>query len=141
MLRMSDAAALGLHATTILVDGGPPRTVRELAHRLGASEAHLAKVMQRLVKAGLVSSYRGPSGGFVLSCDPAETTLLQVYEAVEGPLTVRDCLLDERRCAGLCLLGEVIPSVNRLVTEHLSKTTLGSIGSGSFAPQIGSEPR
>jgi Rrf2 family nitric oxide-sensitive transcriptional repressor len=60
VLRMSDAASLALHGMVILAEA-PERRVsaRAIASELDASEAHLAKVLQRLARAGLVESVRG----------------------------------------------------------------------------------
>ena len=65
MLKISEAATLALHTAFFLVTNPDRRlTTREMASTMGASEAHLSKVLQRLVHAGLVESVRGPKGGF-----------------------------------------------------------------------------
>jgi len=48
--------------------------------------------MQRLTKLGLLRSIRGPGGGFLQARPPAQIKLLEVYEAVEGPLEPQDCV-------------------------------------------------
>ncbi len=71
IVKISDAVALGIHAATLLaVVPGKSYTTRAMADGLGVSEAHLAKVMQRLSRAGIVVSRRGPKGGFVLAKAP-----------------------------------------------------------------------
>jgi Rrf2 family protein len=94
MLHISDAASLALHAM-VLIAGKPDTLVstHEIAEQLGVSENHLAKVRQTLSRAGLVESTRGPHGGFRLAKSAAEITLLDVYEAVEGPIRPTSCLL------------------------------------------------
>lgn len=130
LLRISDAASLGLHAMTCLAGrrGGPARTA-EIASTLGCSHAHLAKVFQRLAKAGLVRSERGPRGGFGLARPAEQITLGDVYEAIEGPLRPTDCLLARPVCGSRgCLLGDLLKSVNRQVDEYLRATTLADLG-------------
>lgn len=96
-----------------------------MAEALGASEATLAKVMQRMVKAGLVTSKRGPHGGFELAQAPEDVTLLEVYESVEGEIEVTRCLLGAPVCGKKrCPLGGLFERVSREVTAELSKTTL-----------------
>ena len=64
ILRISDAASLGIHACALIAENGKKKiNVSVMADQLKASKAHLAKVMQRLVKSGIVSSTRGPLGG------------------------------------------------------------------------------
>jgi Rrf2 family protein len=126
ILRISDAVTLGLHAMVLLAaDREDHLSAGEMARRLSASEAHLAKVLQRLAREGLVRSIRGPHGGFRLARACDEVTLLEVYEAIEGPLTESICLLEAPVCGGeSCLLGGLIATVNRQVREHLAETRL-----------------
>ncbi len=136
MLRISDAASLGLHAMAVLasVDDSSKMSVTSLAKRLAVSDHHLAKVMQRLNKHGLVSSRRGPKGGFVLARPSDEISLLEVFEAIEGPLPNKTCLMNTRVCNGTCILGDLLYSINRMVREHLENNTLADMASG-FEPK------
>jgi Rrf2 family protein len=118
-----------LHAMALLAaNGRPANTTTEISTRLRASEAHLSKVLQRLAKAGLVASTRGPKGGYSLAKGPGEISLLDVYEAMDGPLAARECLLGEPICAGSqCIFGDLLGSVNAQVRQHLARTTLGDL--------------
>jgi Rrf2 family protein len=129
MLRISEAAALALHAAALLAtEPDEQRSTGEMARSLQVSEAHLSKVLQRLGRHGLVRSSRGPRGGWVMNADPEKVTLLQVYEAVEGPLAPSSCLLEGRRCSGQsCILGGLLEVVNRQVIDYLSNTRLASL--------------
>ena len=136
MLKISDAANLALHAMSVLAatKGPGQASVTRLAERLGVSEHHLAKVMQRLSKVGLVRSRRGPKGGFSLGRPADEILLMEVFEAIEGPIPERTCLLGRKVCKGdHCLLGDLIHSVNEQVREHLTRTRLSEMRTG-FAP-------
>ena len=125
ILKISDAATLAIHAMTFLtLKQDKLLSNHELATTLGASEHHLSKVMQRLVKAGLVNSHRGPSGGFNLDTDPKKTTLLEVYEAIEGPLKPSTCLLGASVCNDNCMLGNLVASINQQVSDYFKNTTL-----------------
>jgi Rrf2 family protein len=126
VLRISDAASLALHTMVYLADGRErPRTAKEIASTFKVSEAHLAKVLQRLAKAGLVLSAPGPHGGFHLRDGAEQTTLLQVYEAIEGPLSSTHCLLGVPVCGGKkCVLGRLVCNLNAQVRKHFSTTRL-----------------
>jgi Rrf2 family protein len=103
-------------------------TAHEVAETLSVSEAHLAKVLQRLARTGLVESVRGPKGGFALARAGEEISLLQVYEAIEGPLEDTHCLLGEPVCRGdRCILGGLLETVNRQAREYLAGTTLNEL--------------
>ena len=58
----------------------------------------LFKILRKMVKAGLVKSYRGPHGGYVLAKSAADITFLEVIEAVDGPLLVNRCLSEVTQC-------------------------------------------
>jgi Rrf2 family protein len=64
--------------------------------------AFLTKILQPLIRAGLVRSKRGVAGGFSLARDPARVTLLDVMEAVDEPLALNVCLLEGQSCEREC---------------------------------------
>ena len=128
LVRVSDAAALGLHAMAYLATRGTERSAtRQIAGRTGVSEAHLAKVLVKLERAGLVRGTRGPGGGFALARPADAITLKDVYEAIEGPLKPVKCLLNRAICAGPCMLGDLLADVDELVTGRLTATRLSDV--------------
>jgi Rrf2 family protein len=138
LLKISDAASLALH-TGILLASDPARlwSTPELTAAMQVSGAHLAKVLQRLTKARLVRSVRGPKGGFTLARPAAEVTLLQVYEAIEGPLEPPTCLLGAPVCRlKTCMLGGLVAEVDARVRTFLEGARLSDVAS-EHAPSPG----
>lgn len=133
-LRISEAASIGLHAMTLLAsEQGRTYAVRRMAESLRVSEAHLSKVMQRLNRVGLVSSVRGPAGGYSLGKPREKITLLDIVEAIDGPLDPSDCIMPERTCHGTaCIFGDLLAVVNEKVREHLRNTKLSGLA-GTYA--------
>jgi Rrf2 family protein len=129
LLRVSEAASLALHTMVLLAARNGARvSAPEMARRLRASEAHLSKVLQRLAHVGLVTSVRGPRGGFSLSRPAGSITLLEVYEAIEGPLQATKCLAREPVCGGRrCLLGGLVGDINTRVRRYLANTRLSEL--------------
>lgn len=125
-IKISEACSLALHTMALLAaDHDTKYTTSQIAGILYASDNHLSKVMQRLVKAGLVRSVRGPGGGFTLSRPAGEITLLEIYETIEGPFSRNECLLSKQLCDGKnCLFGDLLERINREVYDHLSNHTL-----------------
>lgn len=129
VLGLSEAASLALHAMAYLA-ANPGRRVstQQVADVLCASRAHLSKVLQRLSKAGLVASLPGPGGGFVLENGSEATSLLDIYEIIEGPLTPRSCLLGHPICRGeKCILGGLVERLGEQVRSYLAGTRVSDL--------------
>ncbi len=126
-IRISEAASLALH-TAALLAAYPAElfSVGKVAGMLGVSEAHLSKVLQRLAHAGLVTSVRGPHGGFAMAPELAGTTLLTVYEAIEGPLALNLCQQSPSGCDSkdACLVQPVWRQLQEQIRQVLSSHTL-----------------
>ena len=71
---------------------------KDICREQDITPAFLTKILQPLIKLGIVGSHRGVGGGFFLMKDPAEVTLLDVIRAEEGPLHLNLCLADEAYC-------------------------------------------
>ncbi len=87
-MRLGRAAAYAVFATTHLAENGDgtPIQGRDIAECCGIPSGHLLKILQQLVRAQVLSSERGPAGGFVLRKPPNEISLLEIVEAIEGPI-------------------------------------------------------
>jgi len=130
ILKISEAASLALH-TAVILTANPNKLIstKEFASMLSASEAHLSKVLQRLEKAGIVISTRGPKGGFKLTRSGDEIALIDVYEAIDGKLSPSNCLFDKDLCNGNCIMGGLLQNLNAQVKNYLSQTKLASLTS------------
>lgn len=100
--------------------------VGEVAQAEGLPESYLAKIFQDLSKQGLIHSHRGAKGGFSLARPPAEITLREVIEAIEGPIALCRCLSPFEGCARKedCALFPVLARVQEELLEALSRTTV-----------------
>ena len=129
VLRMSDAASLALHAMVTLAEAPERRmSAKAIAGDLSASEAHLAKVLQRLAKAGLVESVRGRGGGFGLARPASKIKLMDVYQAIEGRLPNTKCLMGKRACKrAVCVMGGLLGTVDTWLRAYLSGTKLSDL--------------
>ncbi len=73
----------------------------QVAELQGISPTFLGKIVQSLAKAGILATRRGVGGGIALGVPVESLTLLQVIEAVEGPLCLNDCLTNPPQCGHL----------------------------------------
>jgi Rrf2 family protein len=129
IVRVSDAFTLAVHAV-ILLAAEPGRRISAgaVSRRFRVSGAHLAKVMHTLARAGLVGAARGPHGGAWLTRPAGQVTLLQVYEAIEGPMRMEGCLLAPGGCGGACCrLGSRLAAANDELRALFARTTLADL--------------
>lgn len=71
---------------------------KDICRQQDITPAFLTKILQPLIKAGLVGSQRGVGGGFYLLKDPSDVSLLDILEAEEGPLALNQCLEHDKKC-------------------------------------------
>ena len=135
ILRLTEAANLGIHAMVYLVLAGEagPCSAGTIAKSLQVSESHMAKVLQRLAASDLVRSTRGAGGGFTLVVAPSRTSLLAVLEAIDGPIEPAGCLLGREVCmVRRCWLSALERDARELVERHLGTVMLTDVaGAGS----------
>ena len=125
MLQFSEGYALGVHASVLIASGGGSMSAPKIAEMLSVSRDHLAKVMRKLVVAGLVESQRGVGGGFLLTRLAAEVSLWDIYRAVEGDFPQKACLFKRKVCSkSECVIGCFISKVNNEVKEYLQTTMI-----------------
>lgn len=125
----SDATALALHAAAYLA-AYPDRLCQApaISGALGVSHDHLVKVLQKLARAGLVETMRGPLGGVRLARCAKTIRLMDVYEAIEGQYTPVGCLLRKPACNGKhCVLGGLASRLNREIHDYLTGTPVSSL--------------
>jgi Rrf2 family protein len=89
-------------------------------------KSFLAKIFQSLVKAGLIRSIRGAGGGFALVKDPAQVSVLEIIEAIEGKIVFQRCKQLKPDCdhAGGCALCGLFEQAQDGVKDVLLRTTL-----------------
>jgi Rrf2 family protein len=125
IFSMSEAASIAIHSMVLVARSENGINAVKIAEHTGFSKNHISKVAQRLVKDDLLKSVRGPSGGFTLKKPPAEITLLDIYESIEGPLEITDCPLVNEVCNfDQCLMGNVVNKMTVEFKRYLKEQTL-----------------
>lgn len=122
----------GRYALRILVDFAEHRsgayvTLKEAAERQEISEKYLESIVKELVKAGMLEGLRGKGGGYRLSRDPEQISVLEVLERMEGSLAPVACLeKDAKACprAASCRTLPLWQGLNALVGEYLGRFSI-----------------
>ena len=138
ILAISEAGSLALHTMAVLAKNQKRLVSTEkLAKALSASPHHLSKVLQRLVKYGLVEAVSGPSGGHRLAKPADKITLLEIYEILEGKFKNKNCLFSKPICDGRnCILGGLLKEINQRTGDYLANTHLSDLVN-SFPRRLG----
>lgn len=70
----------------------------ELAERAHLEQPTVSKLLKTLAQAGLVQGFRGSAGGYRLAMPPSQISLIQIVEAIEGPLEMTECSGEHSSC-------------------------------------------
>lgn len=108
---------------------GRPAMRRDIARVQKIPPDFIAKILQSLVRAGLLNSSRGTGGGFSLAHEADKTNLLQVVEAIEGPLAIVACAGQTGGCdhSSFCPADAVWQDVQSGIRDVLRRATLESL--------------
>jgi len=130
-LRMTRAGDYAFRAMLYLASLPPGSWAlrEEIARQQHIPSDFVAKILQRLVEARLLHSCRGISGGFTLARHPSEINMLEIMEAVEGPLSLNRCVPDPRGCelSDSCPAHPVWVKVQAGMSEILSSADLDDL--------------
>lgn len=105
------------------LDGGSANS-EQIAERIRVPQGYFSKVMRALVCAGLVRSFRGPNGGFLLAKAPAAVSLLDIVNAVKPIRRIERCPLGDPSHLSLCPLHKCLDDAIDDVESACRRTTL-----------------
>lgn len=128
-MKVSKSASYALHALMYMVRHitDLPVTTEAMARAEGIPASYLAKLSQRLVKAGFIESVTGRKRGYKFAMPPEEISLLELFEAVEGRSLFDDCVLRNCQCGGTpenCRIYSVWVTSTRKIRELLAETSV-----------------
>lgn len=109
--------------------GEGPVMMQSIADSQGVSRKYLDTIFTSLKNAGLVHSRRGIGGGHVLTRDPEKVRLGEILRAIEGPISLVDCVSDPAVCerSHRCVTRDVWTEVSSAIENVLDKITLAEL--------------
>lgn len=141
-MKLSPAADYAIRGASVLAKhyGEGPVALEHICAGRDVHKTYLSKIFAALVRAGLVLAVRGKHGGYMLGREPNKITLLEVIEAVEGPIRLNFCTHTPSRChEENCPFSIVWHGLQRCVREKLQSVTLDR-ARGSRSPCAESSP-
>ncbi len=122
--KLTDYATVVL--TVLAARPGQVLSAADLAEHAGLEQPTVSKLLKPLAQAGLVEGLRGVHGGYRLSRDASDISLIEIVEAMEGPLAMTECSQDHGQCgiAHQCGVRANWRLINDVVAEALRGVTL-----------------
>ena len=138
MLRLSKKADYALMAMKHLAQNGGgshSTSAREIAEQYDIPIELMAKVLQRLVRAGLLVSTQGTRGGYTLGRAPRSISVADVIQAIDGPVTVTACSNEKNDCEqySKCSIRDPLWQIRERIIAALGTVTLSEIAEGGAA--------
>lgn len=140
MLRLSTKVQYGVRAMFEIArdykDG--PITIKEISRRQDVSISYLEQLLNKLRKGGLITSQKGPGGGYTLSRKPEEINIGEILNILEGPIAITQCL-DTTDKSSDC--GRVDNCVARLLWKSLGEKISGFLTTITLRDLLNEEAR
>ncbi|MCP4676690.1 MAG: Rrf2 family transcriptional regulator [Deltaproteobacteria bacterium] len=131
MLKLSTKGRYGLRAMIDLAHahGESPVLMGDIAKRQGFSRKYLHALLTSLKDAGLVQARRGAKGGYLLAKEPFEIQVSEIFEALEGKMSIVDCLTETDTCERVdeCETRDMWNALNNALIGVLKGTTLADL--------------
>lgn len=108
------------------LDGETPVVLKDVSNEEQISIRYLEQIIIPLKMNKLVKSVRGAGGGHTLAKSPSKIRLIEIIEALEGPISLVDCVDDEDACGRipLCATYEIWKEASTMLRSYFEKTTL-----------------
>jgi len=127
MLKLTKKADYALMAMKHLADhaheGARSASAKDVADSFGIPPEALAKILQKLAKAGLLQSHHGTNGGYRLDRAAHNISAFEVIQAIDGPLFITSCVTVRGECgqSGRCNIREPLRKVNDSIEAVLRR--------------------
>lgn len=140
MLKLTKKADYGLMAMKHLAEHADRGacSAKDVADAYGIPCEALAKILQRLVKAGLLNSQHGTNGGYTLARDASKISAFEVIRAIDGPLFITACVTVRGECdqTNRCTIREPLRRVNESIEQVLRRITISEMKEDTAAEHV-----
>ncbi len=109
-----------IRIVSCLADSGIRLDASTISEKTGVTLRYALKILRKLSAGGIVKSYKGAKGGYVLSREPKNVTLYDVYCTICGPITFSKCENSNEACthpAGVCFFRKTFEDVSSYMQE------------------------
>lgn len=129
-MQITRQADYAIRAVMYLAELGPDEkaSTSQIAEEKDIPLSFLAKIIAQLSVAGLLQTMRGARGGVTLARSAQEISLLEVVEAIDGPILINECVNDTYQCSQHgCPMRSIWQDAQADLINRLKNTTFGQI--------------
>lgn len=128
-MRITHEADYAIRVACCLAFTGAKVGAKQISENTGVTLRFALKILRKLIQADIVKSYKGASGGYMLSRAPAEISFGEIIECIDGPIAINHCLTGEFDCTRVahksdCDFRRVFSAVNQRLRADLYDITL-----------------
>jgi Rrf2 family protein len=135
-MKLTRASSYALHAVAFMAQQKTDKPVasHNIADARGIPERFLLKVLKPLVSAHVLRSVKGPNGGYKLARSPSDITMLEILEAVDGPIRGQAPFVEENNAALNTKLDAICRKSAEAVRDYLEKIHMSDLISSRKEP-------
>ena len=134
MLKLSTKGQYGVRAMYEIAKGynNGPITIKEISKKQAVSIPYLEQILNRLRKAEIIKSVKGPGGGYILSKKPGSISIGKILRELEGPIAMASCLDPKEGCIRIdgCVTHLLWKSLGEKIETFLDSMTLNDLLEG-----------
>ncbi len=136
-MRITQESDYALRILTALAGHDKVIDASSLSEETFVTPKFTLKILHKLVGAGLVSSFKGVKGGYLLKASPENITLRKVIELIDGPIVIVRCLETGEGCSlnqdkTACIYHHIFNTVSNEVSKKLGSITIADVISGNY---------
>ena len=131
-MKITREADYALRIIAMLADENRQIEAKAIAEKNDIPYRFTLKILRKIVQAGIIKSYRGVNGGYVLNKKPSEITLKDVIETIDGKIARNKCMENPESCKnnGICKVQRKLYKVQKVLADEMSKITFQDVLDG-----------
>ncbi len=138
MIRITQEADYAVRICCILARCQKTVGASEIAREACVTQKFALKILRKLAGCGIVSSFKGAFGGYRLDRNADDLNVLEIIEAIEGPLKISKCLDCDHECTKNpvkddCKMHHAFMRINDILTENFKMITVGKLNDRSIS--------
>ena len=128
-MKITREADYALRIVAMLAADNTRMDAKAIAEKNHIPYRFALKILNKLVSSGILKSFRGSSGGYLLAKSPKDITLRDIVELIDGKIAINKCLEDPTACenSGVCKVQRKLYSVQCAITGELEKISFDDV--------------